>query len=734
MTATSVPQPLRRRRASASLLAALAAGALGLSGCQPPSPTPTASITPTAAITTLDATPSATASVVTPSPTPTSAANAPVLSAEFVDRLDGSTAAIPLAQSALRALRGTDEGLTFNTTPQAYGNLIAGIKDLILVSPPSQEEFAAAQAAGIELEIVPLAKDGLVFLANTANPVSGLTSQQIKDIYTGKVTDWGQVGGKTGAIVPYQRPVGSGSQTLFLKLAMDGATPLDAPSALRPSEMAGLVNDVAAMDNGPTALGYSVFYYATQMYLKDTVKLLSVDGIAPSAQSISDGSYPFITFVNAVFRKDTPADSPVRGFVDWLRGDDAQKIASAANYVPLESRNIVDAKPVYYLDATSENTTTSSGTGGTKPRPQTPLDAAAYSCDDNAGGVSAFSVSGHDAVSRAVREWYDSKVDPTREGSGGSCWDISATADLVSVMSLGPPTSSGGAAPADGAVFDMATGRRLGLSDLFFDGVNYIKFINDNLMNQWTNQSFQDHLHLLGAADAGDVMAAPFTGIPADYGSFGLSGGELTVYFPGGNPFTVATGNPANEMATLALPLPLNLSPFGSTWRVDHLTAPGAGATYPWPLAVPTVATGFPSPRAADTAINAAIQTALRSAPGAAGSVVDQWGPRLTVTFWSASRTPYGPRGSILSMTTVDLVTGREAPLTSADIPRSWWTVPYVSVVEATLPEDAGLPQAVDGYSPPSGTTYRFVRRTWNGVAFEIVEPSGRVLEATVPA
>jgi len=180
--------------------------------------------------------------MVTPTPTPVVR---PTLPESFVDRIDGSTATIPLTTAALQLLRGTAAGLHHNTTDTAYQNLIAGTKDVIFVTAPSPDELAAATAAGVELDVIPVVKDALVFLTNTANPVTGLTSQQVKDIYTGTTANWSQVGGADAAIIPYQRPVNSGSQTLFLQLAMGDTTPMDAPTALRPTSMGDLVDAVA---------------------------------------------------------------------------------------------------------------------------------------------------------------------------------------------------------------------------------------------------------------------------------------------------------------------------------------------------------------------------------------------------------------------------------------------------------------------------------------------------------
>ena len=530
--------------------------------------------------------------------------------------------------------------------------------------------------------------------------------------------DWADVGGAPGAIIPYQRPVGSGSQTLFLKEAMDGVTPMDAPTELRPGEMSGLVDAVAAMDNGPNALGYSVFYYATQMYLKDTVKLLSLDGVMPSQQTISDGTYPFITFVYAEFRKDTPADSPVRAFVDWLLGDDAQKIASAANYVPMEARNVVDPEPVYYLGATPENTTVSSGTGGTEFRPLVPMATDGYSCDDKQSTAApVLTVTGHPEVSQAVTQWFTGRYDPGYL----SCYNITVFEDLVSVTAprtVHGPNGDTGWGNVDGAVFDVSTGRRLGLSDLFYDGVNYITFINNNLMNPWTNQVVRDQQSpgSVPDYDAAPGVTRPFTGIPRDYSAFELvpwgTQIALTIDFPEGNPFAGGMTN-SGQGSSPRLPLPLALSPFGAAWRADP--QPQDGPAGQW--SIPVISTGFPAPRATDQTANAAIQAA--KVPEAQNAGVERYGSRLSVVFWNGA-------GEVVSLVTVDLTTGEPAPFGEADIPATWWAR-SVSVMDVTQ----GY-HWVEGYVPPAGVTYRHVRRDFSSVKFEVVEPSGRVLAVSV--
>ena len=114
----------------------------------------------------------------------------------------------------------------------AYVNLIEKNADIIFVTSPSEEEYALAQQAGIEFEIHPVVNEAFVFMVNEKNPVSNLTSQQIVDIYSDKITNWNQVGGEDKEIIAYQREINSGSQTGMLSLVMKDTPISQAPTCL----------------------------------------------------------------------------------------------------------------------------------------------------------------------------------------------------------------------------------------------------------------------------------------------------------------------------------------------------------------------------------------------------------------------------------------------------------------------------------------------------------------------
>lgn len=255
-------------------------------------------------------------------------------------KIDGSTATIPLSEAvASELLKLSKEDaknfIKHNTTHYAYVNLIDGKADVIFVTEPSVEELKLAKDSNIELEVIPIVKEAFVFLVNVENPINSLTSIQVKDIYQGKTTNWKQVGGKDCEIIPYQREANSGSQTLMQQIVMKDLPLMKAPTKLVVAGMGALIESVAKYENSEKALGYSVYYYAKSMYNRDTIKLLSIDGIVPNNKTISAGEYPFTSAYYAVIKKSSPKNSAERKLINWILSEEGQKLAEGAGYVPM---------------------------------------------------------------------------------------------------------------------------------------------------------------------------------------------------------------------------------------------------------------------------------------------------------------------------------------------------------------------------------------------------------------
>lgn len=262
-----------------------------------------------------------------------------VFTRDNLPRLDGSTSTAPLARAMCAVLLGEDQDqvadlISFSRTTQSYRNLMEGSADLLLAAEPAPEVLSELEEGGKWL-LTPFATDALVFVVNQDNPVDNLTTQQVQQIYTGEITNWSQVGGDDLDIVPFQRNQEAGSQTMFEKLVMDGLDLMEPPKEWTSDSMMGLLDSVREYDNSPAAIGYTVYYYANDMEMAKGLKVLSIDGVAPSAQAIRGGDYPFLNPYFVAIAKDAAEDSPTRILYDWVLGPDGQKLAALEGYVPV---------------------------------------------------------------------------------------------------------------------------------------------------------------------------------------------------------------------------------------------------------------------------------------------------------------------------------------------------------------------------------------------------------------
>lgn len=251
-------------------------------------------------------------------------------------KIDGSMETLSLAETFKSNFTGTDVNevdVVHNETHNAYVNLINGDTDLILVTYPSEEEQNLAKEKDVELEIVPIAKNPFVFLVNKENPVENLTLEQIQDIYSGKIKNWKSVGGENKKINAYQRPEKSSSQLGMQELIMKGQKMIEPITETISQKNTDVIDVISDYNNEKTAIGYSYYYYATQMYASDSIKLLSINGIDPSYENIKTGLYEFQITYYAVIRKNEVEDSNARKLLNLMKSERGQTVVKEAGYV-----------------------------------------------------------------------------------------------------------------------------------------------------------------------------------------------------------------------------------------------------------------------------------------------------------------------------------------------------------------------------------------------------------------
>ncbi len=262
----------------------------------------------------------------------------------FIKEIDGSTATIPITAELCRQFVNEDckaERLVkHNTTHDAYVNLINGNKkNIIFVTPPSDEEEQLAKDNNVKLKMTPVALDGFVFITHKDNPVDSLTVEQIQDIYSGKIKNWKEVGGKDEKIEAYQREKNSGSQTAMEKMVMKGKKLDDSPKTIYIEGMGNLIECVAEYENNVCSIGYTYYYYMNNLYKNPDIKMIRVNDISPENENLKNGSYPFTVPYYEVMR-DGDNNSKASEIYDYMISDEGQDIVELAGYCSIRGADI----------------------------------------------------------------------------------------------------------------------------------------------------------------------------------------------------------------------------------------------------------------------------------------------------------------------------------------------------------------------------------------------------------
>lgn len=268
--------------------------------------------------------------------------------------IDGSTSTYPYTQGVYSVLftNGTAHPQfpkSHSKSFASYERLIRGEADVLFAATKASAELEPLAAEqGVELQYIPIAYDAMVFFTNLENPVNGLTRQQIQDIYVRNAySSWDQVGGPEAKLLPYCRNTDSGSHALMERYFLEDGKLSLAPEILQGNvsvAMSSALTDVASalsLDPPAYAIGYSVYaYYGSYEEMMTDVtpnklKLLAVDGVLPTAETIADGSYPLADYNYLVLRSDEPKDSPARRLAEFMVSDAGQQAVADSGFLPL---------------------------------------------------------------------------------------------------------------------------------------------------------------------------------------------------------------------------------------------------------------------------------------------------------------------------------------------------------------------------------------------------------------
>ena len=234
---------------------------------------------------------------------------------------DGSTSMEKVIGALGEAFMEQNKGVTFTYNPTGSGSGITAVGegrcDIGLSSRALKDD---EKASGLKETV--LALDGIAVIVNPANPVSDLNVETIAKIYTGEITNWKEVGGNDAEIVLIGREAGSGTRDGF-----ESITDTKDSCKYR-QELTSTGDVITTVSTNPDAIGY-----ASLAALKDNVKALTVGGIAPTEDTVKDGSYviqrPFVL----VTKDGAELSTAAQAFFDYATSADAADLIAAAGAV-----------------------------------------------------------------------------------------------------------------------------------------------------------------------------------------------------------------------------------------------------------------------------------------------------------------------------------------------------------------------------------------------------------------
>lgn len=252
--------------------------------------------------------------------------------------VDGAAAVFPVYSAFVNAVY--PDSTELNDGVFEYRNTVSGYRalgkkqtDIFFGAFPSKDQISEAAENGTTFVYTPIGMEAFVFFVHKDNPVDNLTSEQVRMIYSGEITNWKEVGGSNEPITPYQRNKGSGSQSMFLRF-MGDTIPMEPSTETEVGGMLEIIDTVSDYRNKAGSIGFSFRYYMEGIIQNPDVKLLSIDGVAPTVENIQNGTYPITASLYAVTYEGNDNEN-VALLLEWVLSDEGQAIIENTGYVPL---------------------------------------------------------------------------------------------------------------------------------------------------------------------------------------------------------------------------------------------------------------------------------------------------------------------------------------------------------------------------------------------------------------
>jgi phosphate transport system substrate-binding protein len=237
--------------------------------------------------------------------------------------LGGSTTVQPLAQLWANNFKKINKGVTITVAGGGSGVGVSGAGSTFTIGMSSGAP--GSQSGQAALTNIKVARDALTFVVNPSNKVKVLTLTQLKAIWTGKITDWSQVGGAKGKINVYGRAAGSGTGDYVNKTTFGNPALV---STLKTYDSNGLLKAAVAKDKN--SIGYVGMAYATSK-----VRGIQLNGVVASRTNAKSGKYPLVRFLYFLTKPGTPVPAVATAFINYCLSTAGQAAANAL-YISLK--------------------------------------------------------------------------------------------------------------------------------------------------------------------------------------------------------------------------------------------------------------------------------------------------------------------------------------------------------------------------------------------------------------
>lgn len=245
--------------------------------------------------------------------------------------VSGSTTILPIAEQAgeMFSEQNDEVGVLVSGMGSSAGieAVIAGTADIGTSSRDLKPE-----EEGKGLVDTPIAFDGIAVIVNSHNPVDGLSSEQLRGIFSGEITNWREVGGEDRPIDLVNRDEASGTREAFKKIVMEDAS-FDQGAVVLPGT--GQVREVVS--RSPGAIGYISVGFVKSRFTESVVKALTIDGVEPTEENVASATYPIARSLH-FFTKGQP-DGQAQRFMEFVLSERIQDdVVVEAGFVPVTAR------------------------------------------------------------------------------------------------------------------------------------------------------------------------------------------------------------------------------------------------------------------------------------------------------------------------------------------------------------------------------------------------------------